>query len=114
MVTKPVTRLAHEARALAAAGQLLTVGQLAAVLAVDESYVYEHADELGALRLGLGPRARLRFDLDEALRRLTACSASRESVEADSAPVAGLRRRRRSSSGTTVDLLPIRGAHGER
>jgi hypothetical protein len=29
------------------------------------SFVYEHADELGAYRLGTGPRARLRFDFDE-------------------------------------------------
>jgi hypothetical protein len=107
-------QLAREARDLAAAGQLVTVAQVAAVLGVDAAFVYEHSAELGVLRLGSGPRARLRFDLDEALRRLTACSASRKSVEPDSAPAAGSRRRRRSGSGTTVDLLPIRGGHGER
>jgi len=47
---------------------------VAEFLSVDRSYVYEHASKLGALRLGSGPRARLRFDLDEVRRRLTACN----------------------------------------
>lgn len=33
-------------------------------LGVEVSYVYEHAAELGARRLGTGPKARLRFRLD--------------------------------------------------
>jgi hypothetical protein len=37
----------------------------AAYLAVEESYVYEQAAELGARRLGLGPKPRLRFSLAE-------------------------------------------------
>ena len=34
-------------------------------LMVEASFVYEHAVELGAMRLGSGPRARLRFDLED-------------------------------------------------
>ena len=56
-------REAREAGELAAAGQLVRVAHLAAVLDVDVSYVYAHAAELGALRLGSGPKAPLRFDL---------------------------------------------------
>jgi predicted DNA-binding transcriptional regulator AlpA len=41
---------------------LLTAAQVAARLGVDRSWVYAHANELGAVRLGNGPRARLRFD----------------------------------------------------
>jgi hypothetical protein len=48
--------------------RLLTADELAIVLGVDRGYVYEHAVELGAWRLGSGPRARLRFDLEEVCR----------------------------------------------
>jgi hypothetical protein len=54
--------------------RLLKADELAAVLGVDRSYVYEHADELGAWRLGSGSRARLRFDLADVRRRLTSCA----------------------------------------
>ncbi len=36
---------------------------LGAILGVDRAWVYAHANELHAVRLG-GPRGRLRFDLD--------------------------------------------------
>jgi predicted ABC-type ATPase len=42
---------------------MLTVSQLAQHLHLNRAWVYEHADELGAIRLGDGPKARLRFDL---------------------------------------------------
>jgi hypothetical protein len=60
----------------------LTAEQLAERLGVTRSFVYEHAAELGAFRLGSGPRARLRFDLDE-VRRRTSSPVSRESPSAD-------------------------------
>jgi hypothetical protein len=40
----------------------LTVAQVAARYRVSRSWVYAHQRELGAMRLGSGPRARLRFD----------------------------------------------------
>jgi hypothetical protein len=40
----------------------LTVAEVAARYRVSRSWVYAHQRELGALRLGAGPRARLRFD----------------------------------------------------
>jgi hypothetical protein len=40
----------------------LTVSQVAAQYRVSRSWVYAHQRELGAMRLGDGPRARLRFD----------------------------------------------------
>src|SRR5215216_6739565 len=40
----------------------LTVSQVAAHYRVSRSWVYAHQRELGAMRLGEGPRARLRFD----------------------------------------------------
>ena len=92
--------------------RLLSPAELADWLGVERSYVYGHADELGALRLGSGPRARLRFDVEDVARRLRerdTCSTSRGSNEPDSAQEALKRPRWRKRVGTSGDLLPIRG-----
>jgi hypothetical protein len=49
-----------------AAHQLLSPKELAGALNVSLDYVYEHAMDLGAMRLGDGPKARLRFELHTA------------------------------------------------
>jgi hypothetical protein len=54
------------------------VDALAGVLGVDRSYVYAHAEKLGAVRLGGGSKPRLRFDL-EATREAMARYASKHS-----------------------------------
>jgi len=46
--------------------QLLEPKALAHALNVSLDYVYEHAADLGVMRLGDGPKARLRFDLHTA------------------------------------------------
>ncbi|MHB1570425.1 MAG: hypothetical protein ACYC0H_14645 [Solirubrobacteraceae bacterium] len=46
--------------------RLLSPKELAAALHVSPDYVYTHAVELGVMRLGDGPKARLRFDLHTA------------------------------------------------
>src|SRR5215467_10832803 len=51
--------------------QLVEVGTVARYLGVDPAWVYAHADELGARRLGSGARPRLRFSLQEVSARLT-------------------------------------------
>lgn len=48
------------------AHQLLDPKELASALNVSLDYVYEHAVDLGVMRLGDGPKARLRFDLTAA------------------------------------------------
>lgn len=89
---------------------LVDAARVAAYLGVSRDYVYEHAGELGARRLGSGPRARLRFDLAEVDRRLTSCAPGRGSEAAESRTVERNSRRRRASSlGTSVPLLPIKG-----
>jgi hypothetical protein len=45
------------------AHQLLEPKELASALNVSVDYVYAHSADLGAMRLGAGPKARLRFDL---------------------------------------------------
>jgi hypothetical protein len=50
---------------LGCAGQpsaLLTAAEVASRFGVERSWVYAHARELGVIRLGEGPRPRLRFD----------------------------------------------------
>lgn len=53
---------AEESGVPPASGSALTVAQVAARYGVSRSWVYAHQRELGAMRLGSGPRARLRFN----------------------------------------------------
>jgi predicted DNA-binding transcriptional regulator AlpA len=97
-------------RSLARAREgLVDAATVAEYLGVERSWVYEHADELGARRLGFGPRARLRFSLADVDAALTGCTSGRGSNVPEAASPAGSRRRRRSATGTSGDLLPIRG-----
>jgi hypothetical protein len=52
------------------AHRLLDPKELASALNVSLDYVYEHAVDLGVMRLGDGPKARLRFDLHTAQRAM--------------------------------------------
>jgi len=107
----PLPSLTTSSSENAARARLVSPAELADWLNVDRGYVYEHASELGALRLGTGPKARLRFDLEDVRRRLstTSCSVGRESGAAEAAQQAPSRTRRRRRLGTNVELLPIRG-----
>jgi hypothetical protein len=51
--------------------RLLDATQIARHLGVTRTWVYEHATQLGAIRLGTGSKARLRFDLDTATAAIT-------------------------------------------
>jgi hypothetical protein len=80
--------------------RLLTVAQVAREFGVSADWLYANAEALGAIRMGRGPRARLRFDRNEIGERITAlASPTRRKVDA-----------------TTRDggarLLPIRGRRG--
>jgi len=50
--------------------ELLTAGELARKLRVERSWVYRHRHLLGGERIGDGPKAQWRFELDTARRRL--------------------------------------------
>jgi hypothetical protein len=50
--------------------QLITAEEVAQWWGIGRRWVYDHADELGAHRLGGGRRPRLRFDPDEVAERL--------------------------------------------
>jgi len=86
----------------AAAAEWVDASRLAAELGVSRDWVYAHATELGAIRLGDGPRGRLRFDIS---RALAAQAQHAEAVEP--APVTPAPRRR--ASARAAELLPIHG-----
>lgn len=76
----------------------LTVAQVAARYGVSCSWVYAHQCELGAMRLGAGPRARLRFDSKVVADAIAAFEADRVPEEP------GLMRSRR---GRETPLIPF-------
>jgi hypothetical protein len=93
-----------------ATGELLTAADVAQRFGVTRQWAYQHAGQLGALRLGDGPKARLRFDPAKVTAALDACSLSRQPQEPQTRSVKPNRRpRARRSIGTEVELLPIRG-----
>jgi hypothetical protein len=55
----------------------LTVAELAKKLGLNPAWVYEHAAELGAKRIGSGPKARIRFELHVAKAALARMEADR-------------------------------------
>lgn len=73
---------------------------VAGKLGVDRDWVYEHARELGGVRLG-GPRGRLRFDFP-AIRRRLDCQGQPAPVERRRARP----RKRPPRRLENVDLLP--------
>ncbi len=87
---------------------LVDAGELARRLKVERSWVYEHAVELGAIRLGGGPRPRLRFDVEAIEDRLRAEVMGSQSVgnaagEKESARAPG------RIPGSRVPLLAMQG-----
>jgi predicted DNA-binding transcriptional regulator AlpA len=56
--------------------RLLTAAEVSEWWGVERSWVYAHASELGARRLGAGERPRLRFDPHEVDERLASLSAA--------------------------------------
>jgi hypothetical protein len=108
-----VVELLHDETRESVDRRLVDATTLAAELGVERSWVYEHANELQPIRLGNGPKARLRFDLltvraTFAAQNLTE-SGSRLSVEGTNggAPARRARRGRRPKS-TVGRVLAVR------
>jgi hypothetical protein len=110
-IAQAVVELLKATDAAPAGTELLTAAQVAARYGVARSFVYEHADELGAVRLGDGRKPRVRFDPETVSTALRACSTGRRSHAAEKRePEPNARSQSRRSMGTGVELLPIRGA----
>jgi hypothetical protein len=76
---------------------------LARTLKVKREWVYAHARELGGLRLGDGPKAPLRFDLERVCESLTERDGARPSLVAPPLP-----RGRGRGKGLPRGVNPIR------
>lgn len=87
--------------------ELVDAAELARRFGIERSWVYSHAIELGAVKLGSGPKPRLRFDPQIAARVLRKAG---EQTAADPPARSGKRADRPSAGGVSeVRLLPIRG-----
>lgn len=84
---------------------LVDAATVARLLGVSRATVYANADQLGAIRLGKGKRARLRFD------PTTLIAAKRSGPDAGRpAQIARKRRPSTRPEDPAARLLPIRGA----
>jgi hypothetical protein len=86
-----------------ARAELVDAAELARRLGVDRSWVYTHAIQLGAIKLGSGRRPRLRFDPQVAIKRIRATQEYTDQGPPLRPP------RPRPGDGHRPRLLPIKG-----
>jgi len=86
---------------------LVDAAELARRFGIERSWVYSHAIELGAVKLGSGPKPRLRFDPQIAARVLRRAG---EGSAADPPTRSGERAGQpQQGRGSEVPLLPFHG-----
>lgn len=101
-------RLAELIREDVGTGQLVDAAEIARRFGVARSWVYDHAQDLGALPLGGGSRPRLRFDPAVVAERLEAIQSKSQPGAPRRAPQKG-----RQRSGRAVRRsVPGAGASG--
>ncbi len=98
-IARRVAELVGQARGL------VDAQSVAAELQVEREWVYAHARELGAVRLGGGPKARLRFDPRHVRERVVELAAQADQPPPDEPP----RRRRRRVQPGLVGVKLIQG-----
>ena len=81
---------------------LLSAAEIARRYGVTRSWCYEHADELGAIRIGNGSRPRLRFNPQTVERRLEQRSSGPQP-----ALITKPRRHKREIAGHTASGAPL-------
>jgi hypothetical protein len=104
-VARRVVELLREEGVVSCEGpRLLTVAAVSQEFGVSTDWLYANARALGAIRLGSGPRARLRFDratiADRIAKVASHAARDRSSQRA--------KRRRGTREDANGDLLPIR------
>lgn len=100
----PKHAFAVEQQASQPTPELVDAATVASLLAVERSWVYAHAEWLGGIRLGEGPRGRLRFDPRIARDRL----ADHEPPVGPTTPTKPPVRRRRRRGCSRPELLATR------
>lgn len=94
-------RIVERLRGLSPERELIDAAEVARRFSVSREYVYDHADDLGGIRMGKGPRSRWRFDTLTVKERLTHHAAPvRESSRMKHQAV---------RRGPKTDLLPVKG-----
>jgi len=78
--------------------RLVSAADVAETWGVDRSWVYTHAEQLGARRLGAGERPRLRFDPEEVAERIGALTGGEGGDSRQSPGIAGDGKNRSKSS----------------
>lgn len=86
--------------------ELVDAAELARRFGIERSWVYSHAIELGAVKLGTGAKPRLRFDPEIAARVLRKVDGQ---PAADPPARSGKRASQPQGSEDRVELLPVRG-----
>ncbi|HWK25789.1 MAG TPA: hypothetical protein VNS09_04455 [Solirubrobacter sp.] len=93
----------------AAPGRYVDAATLASTLGVERDWVYARAAQLGAVRLGDGPKARLRFDLEQVRATL---AGSGPATQPDREPPHHIRRGRPRRAPGPANVPLIRGRSG--
>lgn len=105
--------------------RLVTAAEVAQWCGVERSWVYAHAEQLGARKIGTGERPRLRFDLDQVSERIAALNGPQPGRRSRSTAIAvdsrkrSLSRRRRGivvgkeTNGRAARKRPRPGAEGD-
>jgi hypothetical protein len=96
-----VSRLLAVSPAIQPPPELVDAATLARALGVSREFVYRHQRELGARRIGTGPKAPIRFELAGALRAHGGDAEPAEAAPSTNRPI-----RRRAD--LRVPLLPVR------
>lgn len=68
--------------------RMMTAAEVARWCGVERSWVYAHAEELGACKIGTGERPRLRFDPEDVSERIAALGGSQTGPGSGSTPIA--------------------------
>ena len=106
-VARRVVELLREEGAVSREGpRLLTVAAVSQEFGLSTDWVYANAGPLGAIRLGSGPRARLRFDRATIADRIAKVASH---AARDRSSQRG-KRRRGTRERADGDLLPILGS----
>ena len=91
-------------RGVSAPVELVDAAELARRLGIERSWVYAHAIQLGAIKLGNGRRPRLRFDPQVAIERIRAAERQEANQGRPQRPPPP-----RPVDGERPRLLPIKG-----
>jgi hypothetical protein len=92
------------------AQRLVDAAELARRLRVTPAWVREHADELGVVRIGEGPRPRLRFAVDRAMQAYNKRSDPDRTIPPATTSRSGVgssRRQRRASPMSGAQTLAV-------